>query len=282
VTPGYFEVLGIRVESGRGLTREDVSADAPVAVVSAATARRFWPGETPLGRHVRFVGDPGWRTIVGVVADVRAYDLTRSVPGWIDGTVYVPHGPRGTMEDGRMPTTMTVVARTSLPHGQVGALVRAAAGTSHAQVAVSAVRSMEDVVAEAVAAPAATASLLVLMAAVALTLGCIGVYGVLSFLVSRQTRDLGIRLALGALPRDVFWLVLREGAMLCGAGIVLGVLGAAALTRWLASELYGVSPMDPATYGGVVTAVAIVTFVACYVPTRRAMGVDPLIVLRES
>jgi putative ABC transport system permease protein len=281
-TPGYFDALGIRVEAGRGLTQEDVSSDAPVAVVSAATARKFWPGMSPIGQHVRFVGVPDWRRIVGVVADVRAFDLTRSVPEWIDGTVYVPHGPRGTMEDGRMPTTMTLVARTALPEGQVAALVRTASGGPGGQVAVSAVRSMERVVAEAVAAPAATTSLLVLLAVLALTLGCIGVYGVLSFLVSRQTRDLGVRLALGALPRDVFWLVLREGAALCAAGIALGVAGAAALTRWLSSELYGVSPMDPVTYAGVVGAVALATFVACYVPTRRAMGVDPLVALRES
>ena len=119
------------------------------------------------------------------------------------------------------------------------------------------------------------------MAGLALVLGCIGVYGVLSFLVSRQTRDLGIRLALGAQRRDVFWLVIREGAVLCLAGVALGVLGAMAIARWLASELYGVSPTDPATYGAVAVVVSLVTMVACYVPTRRAMGVDPLIVLRE-
>ena len=140
---------------------------------------------------------------------------------------------------------------------------------------------MSGIVAEAVAAPAATTSLLVTMASLALVLGCVGVYGVLSFLVSRQARDLGIRVALGAQPRDVFWLVIKEGAVLCLAGVALGVLGAMALARWLASELYGVSPTDPATYGTVAVVVSLVTLLACYVPTRRAMCVDPLIVLRE-
>ena len=143
------------------------------------------------------------------------------------------------------------------------------------------VRSMANVIATAVAAPAATTSLLASMAALALVLGCIGVYGVLSFLVSRQTRDLAIRFALGAQRRDVLWLVLKEGATICISGIALGVVAAMAATRLIASELYGVGPHDPATYVAVAVAMAIVTLLACYVPTRRAMRVDPLIILRD-
>ena len=141
---------------------------------------------------------------------------------------------------------------------------------------------MSAVVADAVAAPAATTSLLVTMAGLALTLGCIGVYGVLSFLVSRQTRELGIRLALGAQRRDVFWLVIREGAGLCLAGIALGVAGALAIDAMAVERAAtAISPTDPATYVAVAGVVSLVTLVACYVPTRRAMGVDPLIVLRD-
>ena len=121
------------------------------------------------------------------------------------------------------------------------------------------------------AAPAATTSLLVTMAGLALVLGCVGVYGVLSFLVSRQSRDLGIRLALGAQRRDVFWLVIRDGALLCLAGVALGIVGALGTAHWIASELYGVSPTDPATYAVVAVVVSLVTLAACYVPTRRAM-----------
>jgi predicted permease len=281
ITPDYFRVMDIRIETGRAFTREDASGGAPVAIVTSATAHRFWPGQSPLGRRVRFVGEPHWHTIVGVVADVRAFDLTRNVPSWIAGAVYVPHGPNATMEDGRIPTDMTLAVRTSMDTGEVASTLRRAAAEVSGQVAISDVRPMSAVVADAVAAPAATTSLLVTMAGLALTLGCIGVYGVLSFLVSRQTRDLGIRLALGAQRRDVFWLVIREGAGLCLAGIVLGVAGAIALTRWLSSELYGISPTDPATYIAVAAMVSIATLVACYVPTRRAMGVDPLIVLRD-
>ena len=273
--------MDIRLESGRAFTRADLSGNADVAIVPSATARRFWPGQSPLGKHVRFAGESRWHSIVGVTADVRGFDLTRNVPSWMAGAVYVPHGLNATMEDGRIPMDMTLTVRTTMSEGEVAALLRRVATGLSGQVAISEVRPMSAIVAEAVAAPAATTSLLVTMASLALVLGCVGVYGVLSFLVSRQTRDLGIRLALGAQRRDVFWLVIKEGAVLCLAGVALGVLGAMALARWLASELYGVSPTDPATYGTVAVVVSLVTLVACYVPTRRAMGVDPLIVLRE-
>lgn len=119
------------------------------------------------------------------------------------------------------------------------------------------------------------------MAVLALVLGCVGVYGVLSFLVSRQTRDLGIRLALGAQRRDIVWMVLREGATLCVTGMIVGATGAFAVTRWLSSELHGVSPADPLTYVSVVLLTSLVSLLACYAPARRAMGVDPLIVFRD-
>ena len=176
---------------------------------------------------------------------------------------------------------MTLAVRTGMGAGEVFEVVRRVATGLGGHVAFSEVRPMTAIVAEAVAAPAATTSLLVTKASLALVLGCVGVYGVLSFLVSRQTRDLGIRIALGAQRRDVFWLVIKEGAALCLAGVALGVLGAMAVARWLASELYGVSPTDPATYGSVAVVVSLVTLLACYVPTRRAMSVDPLVALRE-
>ena len=160
-------------------------------------------------------------------------------------------------------------------------LIRGALPASAEDVVVSAVRPMPSVVADAVATPAATTSLLVSMAALALVLGCIGVYGVLSFLVSRQTRDLGIRFALGAQRRDVLWLVLKEGATLCVSGVALGLVAASLTTRWISSELHGVGPLDPATYIAVSITMCVVTLLACYVPTRRALRVDPLIVLRD-
>jgi putative ABC transport system permease protein len=264
--------------------REDLSGNPPVAIVTSSAARRFWPGEEPIGKHVQFVGESRWRTVVGTVADVRAYDLTRSEPGFIDGTLYVPHGPGATLEDGRIPIDMSLVVRTTMDSGQLSTMLRRRAGAGGPggnDVVVSDVRAMSALVADAVAAPAATTSLLVTMGALALALGCIGVYGVLSFLVSRQMRDFGIRLALGAQRGDIFWLVIRKGAVLSAAGIAVGIAGAATVTRWLASQLYGVTATDPATYVSVAGAVAAITLIASYIPTRRAMRVDPIVVLRD-
>jgi putative ABC transport system permease protein len=168
--------------------------------------------------------------------------------------------------------------------GQLSTMLRRRAGAGGPggnDVVVSDVRAMSALVADAVAAPAATTSLLVTMGALALALGCIGVYGVLSFLVSRQMRDFGIRLALGAQRGDIFWLVIRKGAVLSAAGIAVGIAGAATVTRWLASQLYGVTATDPATYVSVAGAVAAITLIASYIPTRRAMRVDPIVVLRD-
>jgi putative ABC transport system permease protein len=281
VTPDYFGVMDIHVALGRSFARGDLSGRPPVAIVTTSTAGRFWPDQNPIGKHLRFVGEPHWHTVVGVVSDVRGFDLARSVPGWIDGAVYVPHGPSATTEDGRIPSDMAVVLKTSMDSRQVTSLLEAVAARASGVVVVADVRSMTAIAADAVAAPAATTSVLVTVAVVALALGCIGVYGVLSFLVSRRTRDIAIRLALGARPFDVFWLVIREGAALCLAGITLGIASAMAVTRWLSSELHGVNPTDPSTYTAVAVAVALVSLAACYLPTRRAMRVDPLTVLRE-
>jgi putative ABC transport system permease protein len=281
VTPAYFDVMGMRVESGRDFTEADRTG-ARVAIVSASTARRFWPGASAIGRHVRFIGEPDWRQVVGVVADVKAYDLTRAYPDWIDGAVYVPYGSAATLEDGRIPSEMALVMRTAgdAPDSMPG-VGRVVAGLDRA-IVVGQMRPMRDVVSDAVAAPAAITSLLSTLAAVALTLGAIGVYGVLSFLVAGRVRDFGIRLALGATPRALCWMVVREGGSLCAVGTLIGLAGSAALMRWLSTELHGVTPTDPLAYAGVVSTMALVSIIACWVPTRRAMRVNPLVALRDA
>ena len=275
VTPEYFRVMQIQIELGRAFTRADLSGRPAVAIVTAATARRFWPGLPPIGRLLRFVGESHWHTVVGVVADVRGFDLATSIPGWIDGAVYVPHGPNATLEDGRIASEMAVVLNTSMDSERVMTTLHQAVGHAGGAVVVGDVRAMTAIAADAVAAPAATTAVLVAVALLALTIGSIGVYGVLSFLVSRRTREIGIRLALGARPVDVVWLVIRQGASLCAIGIVVGTAGAMAVTRWLSSELQGVDPADPLTYAVAIGAVCLVSLAACYAPTRRAMRVDP-------
>ncbi len=280
VTPDYFHVMDISLRAGRSFSDSEMSGNPPVAIVSAETARRFWPGKDPIGQHVRLLDEQNWRTVMGVAPDVLAYDLQRTTPDWIKGTVYVPYSPTSTGEDRRVPAEMTVAVRSTLDDSQIAGMLREIVAGLNNQVPISEVRTMGAVVSEAVSTPASTTSLFVAFAGLALVLGMVGIYGVLSFLVSKRTREIGIRIALGAQRRDVLWLMLREGAKFAAIGIALGLASALAVTRWMASELYGVSSADPLTFGSVAVVMAMITMLACYVPARRAMAIDPLIALR--
>jgi predicted permease len=272
--------MGIPLLFGRGFTESDV-ASAGVAVITAETARRFWPNQNAIGKHIRLLDDKDWRTIIGVIPDVRAYDLQRNAPNWIGGTAYVLYNSKATLENKRVPAEMTIAIRTASDDSQIAAQLRHTIAALNQEVPVSEIKTMDAVVSEAVSTPASTTSLFVVFAAVALILGIIGIYGVLSFLVSKRTREIGIRIALGAQRSDVLWLIMKEGAKFSLAGITLGLAGAFALTRLLSSELYGISAADPLTYLGVATLMTAVTLLACYIPTRRAMRVDPLTALRH-
>jgi predicted permease len=280
VTPDYFHVMRIRMLAGEGFLKDSESGNAALAVLTESTARRFWPGQSAIGKHIRFVGDTNWRTVAGVISDVRAYSLERNLPDVFDGSVYVPLSPNATQEDGRVPTQMTIAIRTPLDESQVGTMLRRIVASLNHDVPVSEVRTMDAIVSAAASTPASTTSLFVTFAGLALILGLVGIYGVLAFLVSKRTREIGVRIALGAQRRDVLWLVLKEGARVTVTGVALGLIGAFALTRWLASELYGVGAVDPLTYSCVAAMMGLVTMLACYVPARRAAKVDPMVALR--
>jgi putative ABC transport system permease protein len=280
VTPDYFKVMGIPMLAGSGFAPADETGNPPTAIVTAATAHRFWGEKNAIGKHVRFVNETEWRTVVGVIGDVRAYDLQKNIPDFFNGAAYVPYSPKSTVEEGRVPAEMTIALRTSSDPSQIEGTLRRIVTGFNQQVPVSEVKTMNAVVSEAVSTPASTTSLFVTFAALALVLGIIGIYGVLSFLVAKRTREIGIRIALGAQRSSVLWLVMKEGAKFSFAGIGLGVAGAFVVTRLLSSELYGVTALDPFTFIGVAVLMGLVTMLACYVPARRAMAVDPLIALR--
>jgi putative ABC transport system permease protein len=281
VSPDYFRVMNVTLQRGRPFNDADLSGMPPVAIVSAATARRFWPDEEAVGKRIKLAGQQEWHTIVGVVADVRAYDLQQDVPAWIRGTVYVPDGPKALLENGHLSAAMTLVLRTTLDERRAEEMVRQAVGRVNQETSVSEVRTMAAVVAQSVSTPRSTTGLFLAFAALAVALGMTGIYGVLSFFVSKRAREIGIRLALGAQRRDVFRLVVGEGAKHALLGIAIGLAGAAIVTRLMSSELYGVSPTDPLAFGSVAGLLFAVTLLACYVPARRAMRVDPLIALRS-
>ena len=281
VTSDYFRVMGIPLVTGRWFNDADEAGGPPVVVVTTTTARKFWPNGSAVGKHVRFVGEKTWRTVVGIVADVRAYDLQNSEPDYMKGTAYVPYTPLATLEDGRLPSEMTIAVRSNSDSPETVNLLRSTLTAFSPDVPVSEIRTMSAVVSEAASTPASTTLLFATFAGVALVLGVVGIYGVLSFLVSRRRREMGVRLALGAQRSDVLLLIMKEGGKFALAGIALGLLGAFFLAKLLAAQLYGVSAADPITYISVSVTVAIVTLAACYVPARRAMQVDPMVALRN-
>ncbi len=282
VTDGYFRVMGIPVVAGADFGRADWSGHPPAVMVTASAARRFWKGENPIGKRIRFVGEREWRTVIGIAANVRAYDLRRDEPDWMQGTVYVPYAPNATLEDGRVPAEMTLVVRTTSRNLDDGERLRRIVAAANPDVPVADVRPLRASLTDAVSTPASTSTLIGAFAAVALVLGAVGIYGVLSFLVSHRTREIGIRVALGAPPRQVLWLVMQEGVKVSVAGIAAGLASAFIASRWLSTQLYGVSRLDPVTYLSVALLMLAVTLLACAVPTRRALRVDPLIALREA
>ncbi|HYM77059.1 MAG TPA: ABC transporter permease [Candidatus Dormibacteraeota bacterium] len=281
VTPDYFRVMGIPLISGRWFNEGDESGGPPVVVVSASTAKRFWTDGDAVGKHVRFVGEKAWRTVVGIVADVRAYDLQHNEPDFMKGTAYVPYTSAATLEDGRVPAEMTIAVRTNSNDPNAANLLHSVLTAASSNIPISEVKTMRAVVSEANAAPASTTFLFASFAGVALALGIVGVYGVLSYLVSRRRREMGVRMALGAQRSDVLWLVMKEGARFSVTGIALGLAGTFFVARLLSTQLYGISPMDAVTYTSVSVLTAIASLAACYVPARRAMRVDPMVALRN-
>jgi putative ABC transport system permease protein len=280
VSPGYFGAMGISLLRGREFAEADTSGNARAAILSADTARRYWPNQDAVGKHIQLIGQKEWCTIVGVAADVRAYDLRQNVPQWMDGTIYVPYGPGATLENGKVPAEMTLVMRSAADKLQLEESVRRLASSINQDTPLAEIRAMPGIVSDAAATPRSVTSLFVAFAALALILGIIGIYGVISFFVGQRTREIGVRMALGAQRRDVLKLVVNEGLSLTLMGVAVGLATAFALTRFLGSLLYGVSATDPLDFAAVAVLFALVALAACYIPARRAMRVDPVVALR--
>jgi len=278
VSSGYFQLMGIPVLRGRSFTEAD-SSGAAVAMVSESTARR-WLGDDPLGKHLHLSGQDDWYTVVGVVPDLKAYDLARSIPDWMNGTLYLPYGPKSTMESGRVPSEMTLAVRTAASAPQMQDLIQRTVAALNADTPVTEVKTMPAVVSEAISGPRSVTLLFTSFAGLALVLGIVGIYGVISFFVGQRTREIGIRMALGARRRDVVNMVMEEGLILAVTGVGAGLGAAFVLTRFLQSLLFGVTATDPLSFSGVAILFALVALAACYIPARRASQVDPMIALR--
>jgi putative ABC transport system permease protein len=272
VTPGYFGAIGMRLVAGRLLSDQDTSTSPPVVVVNETMARRAWPGENPVGKRIRSSlssAGAAVREVVGVVGDVRQAGLQdRPQPAY-----YVPHRqvPFG---------SMTVIVGTSGDPGQAVPSIQRAIWSLNPAVSFSGIETLPGLLRDTLAPRRFTLTLLTGFSLIALVLASIGLYGLVSFSVSARTSEIGIRLALGAGRESVVGLVMRQGMAIALAGLGAGIGASLLLTRYLRTMLFGVTESDPATYLLLAAAVALVSGVACYVPARRAMRVDPLTAIR--
>jgi putative ABC transport system permease protein len=270
VTPGYFEALGIPVLRGRGLTDADLAAGTPIALVNETLARGFWPDQDPVGRRLTIGGDTPL-AVVGVVRDVRQVALAQDARA----EVYLP-AQAGWVGNLRS-ASLVVRARGGVG---VAAALRSAVAAVDPEVPLYDVKSMDDVVATSIADRRLNLALVGGFAAVALLLAALGVYGVISYTVAQSTREIGIRMSLGAQRRDVFRLVVGQGALLAGVGMAVGLACALALTRLMSSLLFAVGARDPLTFAAAPLLLLLVALVACAVPALRATRVQPVMALR--
>jgi putative ABC transport system permease protein len=284
ITPDYFRAMGIPVVRGRSLSEHDTADAQKVAVIEESLAQKFFPGADPIGKRIAFEfsgahgagAQPIWREVVGVVRHVRHYGLVKEPPNF---QVYAPLEQLPLWFRERRPT-MTLFARTALPPDQVIAAVRKAVARLDPDVPVFGLQTMEQYVDQATEQSRLSTTLLTLFGALALVLATLGIYGMLTYMVSGRRQEIGIRMALGATRLDVMRLIVGHGMALTLAGIAVGLGASWAVTRSLATLLVGVSPHDPATFAAVALFLAAVAFVASYVPGRRATRVDPVHTLR--
>ena len=280
VTPGYFELLRIPLRAGRLFTKGDAEKSAEVVLVSAATAKQYWPGKDAVGKRIRILWEQDWRTVVGVVGDVRQYDLAGTSPDWISGAFYMPY-PQSTGLDRHLPTAMTLMLRSTANTPQLADELRSLMASVNPDVPISDVRTLEAAVTDSASSSRSLMWLFVSFGGVALLLAAIGAYGVVSYSAAQRTYEIGVRIALGATPRRIFGLVLGQSLKLVLSGLALGILASLALTRVMTGFLYDVTPTDPMTFLGVGFLLIAVALLAGYVPARRAAGVDPLVALRS-
>ena len=269
-TPGYFETLRIPLLRGRPLRPSDAAGQPHATVISESMARQFWPGEDAVGKRLTltFRPDAPW-DVVGIVGDVKLNGLAATAPTPV---LYVPHAQRPRH-------WMALVIRAPRPASLAPAVAAVIRGLDPELPLVDAM-TLETLLDDSLAQQRLAMVLLSVFAGFALLLAAIGIYSVLSYAVRRRMQEIGIRVALGARPWDVLWLVIGHGLRLTAAGLVLGGAGALALSHLIAGLLFGVAPTDPTTFGAVAALLLAIALLACYLPARRAVRVDPMVSMR--
>jgi predicted permease len=269
ITPSFFETLRIPLIRGRIVNDSDRQNTVQVAVINEAMVKQFWPNTDPLGKRFHFFGEPALREVVGVVRNT-VVDQIGEEP---QPVIYLP------ITQDFSPAVTLQVRTTGRPEAVIGT-VRGQLQSLDTNMAITNVQTIQEIMRQGLWAPRMGAGLLTVFGGLALILAAVGVYGVLSYSVSQQTREIGIRMSLGAQQGQVLRMVIGQGFRLAVTGLGLGLLAAFGLTRVLSSLLFGVSAHDPITFGGVSLVLATAAILACYIPARRATRVDPIIALR--
>jgi putative ABC transport system permease protein len=273
VTPSYFRTMGIALQQGREFTEQDGLESQPVAIINSTFARRFWPGEDPIGRRFKFgdsTSNAPWMTIVGVVGDMRRTGLDVDVRC----ETFLPYTQR------RFVGFLSLVVRAQSDPRTIASAVRDQVWSLDPNQPVSHIRTMDQLLDGMMAQRRLNMILFALFGGVALVLAAVGVYGVISYSVTQRTHEIGIRMALGAGSGDVLKMILRNGMTLVLSGVGVGLLAAVALTRLMSTLLFGVSATDPVTFVAISAILSGVALVACFVPALRAIRVDPMVALR--
>ena len=273
VSPGYLETMGIPLRTGRLLTAHDTADTPPVVLISESLARARFENQDPIGHRLRLGANDGpWSTIVGVVGDVKQTSLTTSQ----SNAVYMTTTQWRLFAD----SALWLVVRSRVDAAELAPAIRQAIWSVDKDQPIIRVATMDHLLASSAAERRFALILFEAFGFVALVLVAIGLYGVLSASVAERTREIGVRLALGAQKRDVLYLILRQGLILTLVGVSVGLLASWAVTRLLTGLLYGVTATDPLVFGGVALLLVVVALIACYMPARKAMKVDPLVILR--
>jgi putative ABC transport system permease protein len=280
ISPGYLSAMRIPLLRGRDFDDSDAEGRAGAVLISQSMAKQFWPNENPLGKHITLYFFPQFtRVVVGIVADVKQDGLNQKRP---PAGLYFPLAQL-TVPGGQVWHSFgeDLVVRTALDPSSLAAAVASAIHEVDPEVALLNVRTMEDVVSASLSPQRFTMLLLAAFAGLALLLAAVGIYSVISYSVSRRMHEIGIRISLGASRADVLRLVLRQGMMLAALGLVIGIICALALSRLMSAVVYGITASDPLTFVGVSLLLACVALLACYIPARRVMRIDPAVALRH-
>jgi predicted permease len=278
---GFQQAMGVTLERGRFITPQDDEHAPVVIVIDDVFARSYFPQENPIGKRINLAGFGVQAEIVGVVGHVKQWGLNADAKSAIEAQFDYPFMQ---LPEKLMPlaaNAVAVVLRTEGDPTAVMSSVRRAVAEIDSREVVYNVQTMNEVVSNSFAARRLSMMLLGVFAALALVLACVGIYGVISYLVGQRTHEIGVRMALGAQRCDVLRLVIGHGTRMALIGVAIGIGAALGLTRLMANQLFGVSAHDPLTFAGVGMLLVIVAVAACYIPARRAMRVDPMIALRH-